>query len=211
MAIIPQGILGGVKNKIGAVVGSSWKGIPVLKSKPLSVANPRTAGQISQRDAFKLASEIGSSILASWIKPFWDRSASKMSGYNAWLRANVGFMAGGVISDYNDLIMSNGKLSPAVSIALAADDSSNAITITPTAGTLNQFSAASDIAQAVYFNASKGYWIVSANLGARSAAPYSIADAAMQTGDEIDLWLAYKRSDLTYVSPSVFQSTFVVA
>jgi len=211
MAVIPQGILGGVKNKIGSVVGSSWKGIPVLKSKPLSVANPRTAGQVSQRDAFKLASEIGSQILASWIKPFWDRAASKMSGYNAWVRSNVGFMAGGVISDYSDLIMSNGKLTTADSIAVAADDSSNSVTITPTVGTLNQFSASSDIAQAVYFNATKNYWSVSGNLGNRSAAPYSITDALMVTGDVLHVWLAFKRSDLTYVSPSAYQSTTVVA
>lgn len=211
MAIIPQGILGGVKNKIGSVVGSSWKGIPVLKSKPLSVANPRTAGQVSQRDAFKLASEIGSQILASWIKPFWDRSASKMSGYNSWVKANVQFMAGGIIADYSDLIMSNGKLTTADSIALIADDSSNSITITPTVGTLNQFSASSDIAQVVYYNATKDYWIVSGNLGNRSASPYTISDTVMATGDVLHVWLAFKRSDLTYVSPSTYQSTTVIA
>lgn len=211
MAIIPQGILGGVKNKIGSVVGSSWKGIPVLKSKPLSVANPRTAGQVSQRDAFKLASEIGSQILASWIKPFWDRSASKMSGYNSWVQSNVSFMAGGVIADYSQLIMSNGKLTAASSVALVADDSSNSITITPTTGTLNQFSASTDIAQAVYFNVNKNYWIVTGNLGARSASPYSVTDASMTAGDVLHVWLAFKRSDLTYVSPSTYQTTTVVA
>lgn len=211
MAILPQGILGGVKNKIGNVVGSSWKGIPVLKSKPLSVANPRTAGQVSQRDAFALASQIGSQILASWIKPFWDRFASKQSGYNAWVSANVPFMAGGTISDYTDLIMSNGKLTAATSIALVADASSDSIAITPTVPTLNQFSAASDVAQAVYYNATKDYWIVSGDLGARSAAPYSVTDTAMQTGDVLHVWLAYKRADLTYVSPSTYQTTTVVA
>lgn len=211
MAIIPQGILGGVKNKIGNVVGSSWKGIPVLKSKPLSVANPRTAGQVSQRDAFALASSIGSQILASWIKPFWDRSASKQSGYNAWVSANVGFMAGGVIANYSDLIMSNGKLTAATSIAATADDSDNSITITPTVGTLNQFSANSDIAQAVYYNATKQVWVVTGDLGARTAAPYSITDSFMTAGDVLHLWLAFKRSDLTYTSPSTYQTATVVA
>jgi hypothetical protein len=211
MAIIPQGILGGVKNKIGNVVGSSWKGIPVLKSKPLSVANPRTAGQVSQRDAFALASQIGSQILASWIKPYWDRSASKQSGYNAWVSANVGFMAGGVIADYSNLIMSNGKLTPASSMVVAADNSDNTITLTPSVGSLNQFSSSTDIAQAVYFNATRGYWVVSGDLGDRSADPYTITDNTMATGDVLHVWLAYKRSDLTYVSPSTYQTATVVA
>lgn len=211
MGVIKQGILGGFSNKVGNVVGSSWKGIAVVKSRPISVANPQTAGQVSQRNAFSLASEIGSKILGSWIKPFWDRFAQKQSGYNAWVSANVGFMTNGVISNYALLVQSIGKLTAATSLAVVADDSSNTITITPTVPTLNQFSATSDIAQAVYYNATKDYWAVSGNLGNRSAGPYVISDSTMTTGDVLHVYLAYKRSDLSYVSNSTYATTTVVA
>ena len=41
MAIISQGILGGISGKIGNVVGGSWKGIDYLRIMPASVANPK--------------------------------------------------------------------------------------------------------------------------------------------------------------------------
>lgn len=211
MGVIPQGILGGVKNKVGSIVGSSWKGIPVIKTKPLSVANPRTAGQITQRTAFALATSIGSILLGDLIKPFWDRFAQKMSGYNSWIKTNVEFMLDGVIADYSLLKMAIGKLTSADSVALVANDSSNSITVTPTVPTLNQFSAASDLAKVVYYNEDQDYWVVSGSLGARSAAPYSVSDSKMVTGDTIHLWLIYYRSDLSYVSNSTYGTTTVVA
>lgn len=82
MATIKQGILGGFSGKIGGVVGSSWKGIAVIKAKPLSVANPKTAPQLAQRA--KLAATVVDlqQILASVIKPLNDRFSGQMSGYN---------------------------------------------------------------------------------------------------------------------------------
>lgn len=211
MGVIRQGILGGVQNKVGSVVGSSWKGIPVIKTLPLSVANPKTAGQITQRTAFALITLIGSVLLGDWVKPFWDRFASKMSGYNSFIKSNVEYCLDGVISDYSLLKMSLGKLTTADSIVIVADDSSNTVVTTPTVGTLNQFSAASDIAKITYYNETQDYWIVSGDLGNRAAAPYSINDTKMVAGDVIHLWIAYKRADLSYVSNSTYGTTTVVA
>ena len=53
MGVIKQGILGGFSGKVANIVGSSWKGIPVIKSLPLSVANPQTAAQTTQRNKLK--------------------------------------------------------------------------------------------------------------------------------------------------------------
>ena len=211
MGVIKQGILGGFSNKVGNVVGSSWKGIAVVKSRPISVANPRTAGQVTQRDAFSLASANGSKILGSWIKPFWDRFAQKMSGYNSWVSSNVGFMADGIISNYALLIMSVGKLTAASTMVVTADDSIGALAIDVTNPSLNQFSAASDIAQVVYYNVTKNYWVVSGNLGARSTLNYVVNDTVMTAGDVLHIWLSYKRSDLSYVSNSKYATTTVIA
>ena len=88
MGIIWQGILGGVSGRVGNVIGSSWKGIPVLKSRPLSVANPRTTQQVHFRDRLKKLVAIASPINSSIIIPLWNRFASRMSGYNAFIQAN---------------------------------------------------------------------------------------------------------------------------
>lgn len=89
MGIIKQGILGGFKNKVGSVVGTSWKGRAVMKAMPLSVANPRTAGQVEQRTKFKAATQLGSMLLAGIVKPLNDRFAGNVSGYNSFVKRNV--------------------------------------------------------------------------------------------------------------------------
>ena len=88
MATIKQGILGGFSGSVASITGSSWKGIAVMKSKPLSVANPNTELQQAQRMSFKSVSSLFSLILASVIKPVYNPTASKMSGYNLACQLN---------------------------------------------------------------------------------------------------------------------------
>lgn len=88
MGIIKRGILGGVANKIGNVVGSSWKGIATLRSLPLSVANPRTLAQRTNRNSFSMMSKLGSEVLATVCQPLWNRDAKQMSGFNAYVMYN---------------------------------------------------------------------------------------------------------------------------
>lgn len=88
MAVIKSGILGGLSGSIGNVTGSSWKGIPVLRTKPLSVANPNTPAQQAVRTPWAKLTQLGSSIVGSIIQPVWNGIASKMSGYNLFLQQN---------------------------------------------------------------------------------------------------------------------------
>lgn len=89
MGTITRGILGGFAGKVANVVGSSWKGIAVIKSLPLSVANPRSAGQVNQRTKFAAVVLVAKQLLGSIVKPMWDRFAQKESGYNAFVSANI--------------------------------------------------------------------------------------------------------------------------
>lgn len=112
MATIKQGILGGFSGKVAGVVGTSWKGIAVMKSLPLSVANPKTAAQVGNRSSFKAASQFLSFILVAIVKPLWDRFAIRESGFNASLRANKeGFDSNGDIVLEN-IVISEGTLTP---------------------------------------------------------------------------------------------------
>lgn len=123
MGKIPQGILGGVSGKVGGVVGSSWKGINVVKTIPLSVANPRTAGQIAQRSAFSLTVQDATALLSTVVKPLWDRFSVKMSGFNSFIKANIEIMgAAGPISE-TAFVISKGKLQAPI----ITDASNNAV------------------------------------------------------------------------------------
>lgn len=111
MGIIKRGILGGVANKIGNVVGSSWKGIATLRSLPLSVANPRTLAQRTNRNSFSLMSKLGSEVLATVCQPLWNRDAKQMSGFNAYVMYNKRAYDENWLTWLENPVMSKGNLS----------------------------------------------------------------------------------------------------
>lgn len=88
MAIIKQGILGGLSGKIGSVVGSSWKGRAILKALPLSVANPRSEGQVSQRTSFSLISQLGSVLLTIIVRAVYNPISGNITGSNLFTSQN---------------------------------------------------------------------------------------------------------------------------
>ena len=110
MAVIKRGILGGFSGKIGNVVGTSWKGIAVMKVKPLSVANPRTVKQVAQRTKFKGVVLAGSNLLINIVKPLWDANAQRMSGFNDFIRNNVEAFSSAGVLDVASFVPSLGKL-----------------------------------------------------------------------------------------------------
>lgn len=129
MGKINAGILGGVSGKVGPVVGGSWKGINYLRQMPASVANPRTAGQVEQRNKFKGAVGYAVLLLAVIIKPLWDRFVVKQSGYNEWVSKNLfNFDEEGDPIGNDEFILSSGKL-PGVT-SLAAVSAGTNVTVT---------------------------------------------------------------------------------
>lgn len=70
MGKIKSGIFGGVSGKVGNLTGSSWKGIPVIKSRPQSVAYPATTGQVAQTTKMSAIVSFSKQILSGWIKHY---------------------------------------------------------------------------------------------------------------------------------------------
>lgn len=88
MAKIKQGILGGFSGKVASLVGTSWKGRAVMKSLPLSVANPRTESQVAQRNKFSKVAELASAILTQFVQPVENPISGNISGYNLFCKDN---------------------------------------------------------------------------------------------------------------------------
>ena len=129
MGIIKRGILGGVSNKIGNVVGSSWKGIATLRSLPLSVANPNTKAQRDNRDTFTIMSKLGSEVLATICQPLWNRDAKQMSGFNAYVMYNKKAFDADPLEWLINPIMSKGNLSATLQNAGINDGGANLVLI----------------------------------------------------------------------------------
>lgn len=119
MATIKRGILGGGSGSIANVVMTSWKGIGVIKSKPLSVANPKTAAQTTQRTKFTGIVNIAQYILSSVLQPVFNAFAQGMSGYNLFIQKNIDTaFSGGGIFQYDSLNISpkDGTTTPILTV-----------------------------------------------------------------------------------------------
>lgn len=143
MGIINQGILGGLRKKVGSVVGASWKGIPVLRIYQPVVSNPKTAAQVTVRTGFKAFAMLASAILAAYIKPLWDRGAVRMSGFNAFLKANAQLIANGDSPFDAEIVATKGKMdaTPIASVSVT----SAGITVTWNPAATGRYALATDI------------------------------------------------------------------
>lgn len=212
MAVMKQGILGGLQNKIGSVVGSSWKGIAVLKSKPLSVANPKTAGQIAQRTKMTNIVAFAQIILADLIKPLWDRFASRMSGYNDFVQANIALFAAAMPSPVANFILSKGKMAETAITTAVADISDHRLALEWVDDSGQGLKLATDTVYALGFDANTGDVFFSAGVVTRADANVNITfPATVLIGHAVHAYLAFRRADGTVVSNTTYKVATVQA
>lgn len=130
MAIIKKGILGGFSNKVGNVVGSSWKGISTMRSLPASYNDANSEAQQKQRTAFSFYSEMGSELLTSFIRPVLDPQAKRMSGYNLFVKQNLDAVANGNVNfEESTPIFSTGRLCEVYLLSAELDQESSVLSL----------------------------------------------------------------------------------
>lgn len=207
MGVIKQGILGGFSGKVGGVVGSSWKGISVMKSRPQSVANPKTAGQVAQRNKFSNSVAFAGVILSNVIKPLWDRFASGMSGYNDFISSNIDLFESELPDPHADLVISKGKMAATEINSVNATGGSANVEIDWSDDSGEGFKLATDEVYIVVVNRDQGS-VKGFETGVVRSAETTIIelDANIVAGDNIDAYLAFKRADGTVVSNTSFKA-----
>lgn len=211
MAILKQGILGGVKGKVGSVVGSSWKGIATLRSLPLSVTNPRTAAQVGNRSRFSDVVALATILLSAIIKPLNDRFASGMSGYNLFVqRSRNCFTSEGVFVPAN-LILSRGKLGATEIDNLIADEDAHAIVIPFNSDLSNGYQSVSDKVFAVCCDSSGAVLGFDAARFVRDEGSATInLSRSLVENESITCYLSFLRADGTMCADSTYKTVVVL-
>ena len=213
MGVIKRGLLGGFSGKVANIVGGSWKGIAYMRSLPLSVANPRTVGQVTQRTKFGTISAFGSAIVAGWIQPLWNRFAVQASGFNDFVKANIEFVSDIGVITFAAMKMSIGKL-----LGLGFYE-----IISPPAATENEVTLqwnnnagdgnalATDELYIVGYNATQQEFS-NVKVSTRNGISDNIAfENDFVTNDVLHVWLVTRRVDGTIVSDSQYLTATVIA
>lgn len=116
-----QGILGPFSGKVGAIVGSSWKGVNYIKSLP-GPNTSNTVKQQEQRSRFKSVVKLASLLLATLIRPVWNLSSGKMTGYNLFVKTNMdAFDQDGDLVNHSEFHASVGTLALPADLSVQDD------------------------------------------------------------------------------------------
>jgi len=207
MGKIRQGILGGFSGKVANVVGSSWKGIAVMKSLPLSVANPRTSGQVAQRNKFANTVAFAVLILSTIIKPLWDRFAQRQSGFNAFISANIDNFEDSVPMPKGNLVLSRGQMGSINPTAITINPGNNDVQVNWDEELSPPMSLPDDVPFCVVYNQDQDdYAIASGSLLEKreGGSIFMGSKPFWNAGETAQAWLAFRRADGTVVSNTGF-------
>lgn len=203
MGKLVGGPFGQMSGKTGDLVGGSWKGIATIKRYQPKVANPRTATQIAQRSKMAYCVKFAQAILASVIKPCWDRFQSQQSGFNAFVSRNIAIFDNDVPSDMTSLITSSGKMDATPVATITATKAQKNLTLTWLNDSGQGFKLATDKAFVVAVSTDNGYIKGFATNVARSAMSATITmDNDLTPDDVMYVYLTFLRADGTVVSNS---------
>ncbi|MDH7912331.1 DUF6266 family protein [Winogradskyella sp. SYSU M77433] len=206
MGKIPQGILGSLSGKVGSIIGGSWKGIDYIRIKPASVANPRTEGQVNQRNKFTITLEYLQAT-SDFIKVGYKAFAVKKTEFNAAMSYVLNNAVGGIAPnftiDYSLALLSRGSLSSVLNgstdlatpgqVTFDWDDNS-------AEGNAN----ATDKAMVLVYNPSKKESVSILDGADRTVGSQVITIPSTYAGDTVELFMAFVSADGTQVSNSVY-------
>ena len=206
MGKLVGGPFGQLSGKTGDLVGSSWKGISTIKRYQPNVSNPQTAGQVAQRGKMSNIVAFAQSILASIIKPLWDRFQSGMSGYNAFVSRNIDLFQDALPSVFADLVTSSGKMDATQIATAAADAAYTSVQVTWLNDAGQGFKLATDKVYLVVINETKGLVKGFASEAVRSDSQVLCEMGVAATlGDVYHIYLSFLRADGSIASVNSYK------
>lgn len=200
MAIVQNPLIGASKQKMGGAVFTSWKGKNVLKTKPLTVANPKSNGQRQQRNTLQAVLAVYRLIAGAILYGF-KQAAIGQSEYNAFMSYNMKNAV--TVNDPDDvevnpanLLVSNGSLGETPMTTVTADASDSNVVVTYPTTTPLTGQAATDIPHAVLHNSTDDTWEYLGSNATRSAGTATFpVTIDMDESDNVRVYVFFVSAD----------------
>jgi hypothetical protein len=197
MGKINQGILGGLSGKVGNVIGGNWKGINYLRIKPTSVANPRTEGQVNQRNKFTATLEFLQPN-KDFINVGYKNFAIKKTAFNVAMSEILNNAITGIAPDfsvdYADALLSKGSLSgvlnPVMNVSVPG-----VVSFSWTDNSIESNANVNDKAMLLVYNPSKKESTIVLDGATRSVGADSVNIPFTYSGDSLEIYMAFVAAD----------------
>lgn len=209
MGTFKKGILGGFSGKVGTVVGSSWRGLNVMRSLPKRSKNGATPLQVSQRLKFAAAMAFLSpltSVLASYFGAPSGIFSRLNNAVSYHLKEAVAGNSPNYNIDYSKVIVSKGELIGAKNATVTAtvagkinaawDDNSGQVLAQPT-----------DLLLLVLYNPAKSQFVIEQGPATREDGTAVIDIPATFSGDTLQVWMGFVNPELHKAATSLYLGT----
>ncbi len=216
MGLIETGILGGVRNKVGSVVGSFWRSLNVLRAMPRKSNKAPTREQLDQQIKFALITAM-LSYIADLINIGYKSSSAVATPMNVAVAENLKNAITGVSPDftvdYSKLTYSKGKLALPFNaeVQSAAGAKLNFSWSFEDQEEDEVYMNATDKLTLLVYSPDKDRFAKVKNVVERSALTYSFSLPLLFSGDDVHCYLSFnstKRKGL--VSDTLYLGTVMV-
>ena len=212
MAKLSQGINGPFSGKVGAVVGYTWKGIPVMRGRPSPRTKPFTPKELNQQAKFR--------IMNRFLRPANDllnvtfaHLAVRMSAFNKAFSYNIKNAITGVAPnlaiDYGMALISRGDLPNAESPAVSSP-SAGLLQFTWTDNSGKGNAKASDKAFVAIYSEDMGNWEYRLDIATRGQEKCEMIMMNFP-GREVQTFIGFISADGKGIANSIYTGQVVVA
>ena len=205
MGTFSRGLLGGFKGKVGSLVGSTWKGIEVLRSKAGGRKSNFSPEQLQQQAKFTLIIKFLRP-LAPWLNQVYGATAVQMTGFNKATACN---MLNGITGEYPDyrinyrmISLGQGYLPNAESPA-AGSTMTGKVIVSWKDNSGDGRAGLADKAFVALYCEDMNRWILNPNAGIRGDGTFSL-DAPLFSGKTVQAYLGFVSANGKQVSTSLY-------
>jgi hypothetical protein len=212
MAIVQNPITGRTKKKFGTAVFAKQFGKNTMRTKPMEVKNPRTVGQVNQRNKFALMVAEGRKVNIM-LKVSFHNMALEMTPFNVFIKQNIKTAITGVPGsyaiDYSLLTIAKGPLMKTSGIHAGAD-LAKSVKRTWTAPIDPLDPANLDLLYVAAYNEDKSEWYYSKTAVTRATGLHQQTVPVAWVGDTVHVYSFFVSPDGSQSSDGVYSGTVVI-
>ncbi len=205
MGTFSRGLLGGFKGKVGSLVGSTWKGVEVLRSKAGVRKSDFSPEQLQQQAKFTLIIKFLRP-LAPWLNQVYGAPADRMTGFN---KATAYNMLNGITGEYPDYRINYRMISlgqgylPNAGSAAAGSPTTGKISVSWKDNSGDGRAGPADKAFVALYCETLNRWILNQNAAVRGDRTFSLDDPLF-AGKAVQAYLGFVSANGKQVSTSLY-------